>query len=307
VQTESSIPATRPGSSAAQAVAAYLAELAPNTRRFVLARLRKAAPLLAGPDQTVDWHALDRARLGQLRDELKACGTTPTTIPEHQADELQLARGLPVPNNRPARGRVLPPKAVAALFASCWQDRSATGVRDLALLHGIYDGGLSTAELAGLHLDDYSPAPPMLQVHPARSARYRQVELVRTVPVPGWAKALVDDWARSAGLTSGLVLRRFRKGGWLVYEAGDDGEVRARGMSADAIADVVSTYACPLGWDLAPHNLRRTFAKLARSGQAPLEQIQLALGHQSIQTTQRYLRSDLDLAEAACDRLGIRV
>ena len=78
-------------------------------------------------------------------------------------------------------------------------------------------------------------------------------------------------------------------------------------MSADAIADVVATYAGPLGWDLAPHDLRRTFAKLARGGHAPLEQIQLALGHQSIQTTQRYLGSELDLADAACDRLGIRL
>ena len=67
------------------------------------------------------------------------------------------------------------------------------------------------------------------------------------------------------------------------------------------------SYARPLGWELAPHDLRRTFAKLARSGQAPLEQIQLALGHQNIQTTQRYLGSELDLADAACDRLGIRV
>ena len=54
-------------------------------------------------------------------------------------------------------------------------------------------------------------------------------------------------------------------------------------------------------------DLRRTFAKLARGGHAPLEQIQLALGHQSIQTTQRYLGSELDLADAACDRLGIRL
>ena len=100
---------------------------------------------------------------------------------------------------------------------------------------------------------------------------------------------------------------RFRKGGWLVYETTADGEARPPGMSADAIADVVTTYARPLGWNLAPHDLRRTFAKLARSGQAPLEQIQLALGHQNIQTTQRYLGSELDLADAACDRLGIRL
>src|SRR6202048_2736213 len=129
-----------------------------------------------------------------------------------------------------------------------------------------------------------------------------------TVPVPGWAKALVDAWALAAGLSSGLVLRRFRKGRWLVYDASADGEVKvSRGMSADAIADVVTTHARPHGWDLSPHDLRRTFAKLARSGQAPLEQIQLALGHQNIQTTQRYLGSELDLADAACDRLGIRL
>jgi hypothetical protein len=41
-------------------------------------------------------------------------------------------------------------------------------------------------------------------------------------------------------------------------------------MSTDAIVDVVTTYAWPRGWDLAPHGVGRTFAKLARSGQAPL-------------------------------------
>src|SRR5262249_6387966 len=90
-----------------------------------------------------------------------------------------------------------------------------------------------------------------------------------------------------------------RKGGWLVYETGPDGVGRGAGMSADAIADVVTTYARPFGWELAPHDLRRTFAKLARSGQALLEQIQLALGHQNIQTTQRYLGSELDLVDEA--------
>src|SRR5437899_12131098 len=65
---------------------------------------------------------------------------------------------------------------------------------------------------------------------------------VRTVPVPGWAKSLLDHWAREADLRSGPVLRRFRKGGWLVYETSADGVTRARGMSADAIADVVSCY-----------------------------------------------------------------
>ena len=40
---------------------------------------------------------------------------------------------------------------------------------------------------------------------------------------------------------------------------------------------------------ITPHDLRRTFAKLAHLGRAPLEQIQISLGHASIQTTERYL------------------
>ncbi len=55
-----------------------------------------------------------------------------------------------------------------------------------------------------------------------------------------------------------------------------------------------------------PHNLRRTFAKLAHQGRAPLEQIQVSLGHASIQTTERYLGLKQNLHDAPCDRLGIR-
>ena len=51
----------------------------------------------------------------------------------------------------------------------------------------------------------------------------------------------------------------------------------------------------------------RTFAKLAHRGQAALEQIQLSLGHSSIQTTERCLGVRQDLADALCDRLGLHV
>jgi integrase len=177
------------------------------------------------------------------------------------------------------------------------------GVRDRGILSLLIGCGLRRDELANLtfaHLQQ-------------RDNRWVLSDLVgkgrrvRTVPVPGWAKALIDRWAAEAGLSDGPVFRRFRKGGCLVYETTADRETRIAGMSADAIADVVTTYARPFGWNLAPHDLRRTFAKLARSGQAPLEQIQLALGHQNIQTTQHDLGSELDLSDAACDRLGIRL
>jgi len=163
-----------------------------------LARLRKVAPLLAGPDGTVAWHDLGHVRLSWIRDRLQSDGTTPLMInltlivlrgvaragaelgfiSEERADSLHLVRGLPVPHNRPALGQVLAPNVVVAVFAVCWQDRSIAGLRDLVLLHGIYWAGLSTAELASLRVDDYTPSPPLLQVHSARSARQRRVELV---------------------------------------------------------------------------------------------------------------------------------
>ena len=39
---------------------------------------------------------------------------------------------------------------------------------------------------------------------------------------------------------------------------------------------------------IAPHDLRRTCAKLCRAAGGELEQIQLLLGHASVQTTERY-------------------
>jgi integrase len=44
--------------------------------------------------------------------------------------------------------------------------------------------------------------------------------------------------------------------------------------------------------DVCAGDLRRTFAKLAHKGGAPIDPIQPSLGHNSIQTTARYLGVD---------------
>jgi site-specific recombinase XerD len=76
-------------------------------------------------------------------------------------------------------------------------------------------------------------------------------------------------------------------------------------MSTKAVRKVVKEYAEMVEIAIAPHDLRCTYAKLARKGGAPLEQIQITLGHQSLNTTQKYLGTDLDYAQAACDYIGI--
>jgi integrase len=49
------------------------------------------------------------------------------------------------------------------------------------------------------------------------------------------------------------------------------------------------------------HDLRRTCAKLCRKSGGDLEQIKFLLGHSSIQTTERYLGSEQDIAVAVND------
>ena len=56
---------------------------------------------------------------------------------------------------------------------------------------------------------------------------------------------------------------------------------------------------------LAPHDLRRTCAKLCRVSGGDLEQIQFLLGHASVQTTERYLGTRQNLVQAVNDNLPV--
>ena len=68
---------------------------------------------------------------------------------------------------------------------------------------------------------------------------------------------------------------------------------------------MVAEYAEETGLQVAAHDLRRTFAKLAHKGGAALDQIQLTLGHSSIRTTEQYLGVEQNLTQAPCDVLGL--
>jgi integrase len=80
------------------------------------------------------------------------------------------------------------------------------------------------------------------------------------------------------------------------------------GITPQAIYNIIVGYAGELQKNgVAPHDLRRTFAKLAHKGGAAIDQIQLSLGHESIQTTEEYLGVEQDLTDAPCDHLGLRL
>lgn len=77
-------------------------------------------------------------------------------------------------------------------------------------------------------------------------------------------------------------------------------------MTAKVLWDVVRNAAAAAGINkLAPHDLRRTCARLCHLAGGELDQIQFLLGHVSIQTTERYLGCKQKLRGAVNDRLGI--
>jgi hypothetical protein len=101
---------------------------------------------------------------------------------------------------------------------------------------------------------------------------------------------------RRVGVTEGTVFRAINKAG----------RVWGDGMTAKVLWDVVRTAASDAGIDkLAPHDLRRTCARLCHLAGGELDQIQVLLGHVSIQTTEHYLGCKQRLRCAVNDRLGI--
>ena len=88
---------------------------------------------------------------------------------------------------------------------------------------------------------------------------------------------------------------------------------RSRSLVGDRLGEKVvwqmlREYAAEIGVPgLAPHDLRRTCAKLCRVAGGELEQIQMLLGHASVQTTERYLGTRQDLVHAPNDAIRLRV
>ena len=79
------------------------------------------------------------------------------------------------------------------------------------------------------------------------------------------------------------------------------------GVTQNVVWYVVKGCAKLAGIDkLAPHDLRRSCARLCHSAGGEIEQIQFLLGHASVQTTERYIGCKQKLGQAVNDRIGFR-
>lgn len=275
----------------------------------------------AGLDGWLGWYEqapeprprfFSKATVQAFRSELEARGLAPSTINVQLAAIRKLSaecadNGLIPPELAAGIARVKGVKSLGVRTGNWLTSEQAgrliaappaatvTGKRDRAILAVLIGCGLRRSEACNLTVEHIQ----------MRDARWAIVDMkgkggrIRTVPMPSWAKAYCDSWMTAAGITTGAVFRPVNRGGH---------------VCADRIANphtlwlCLARYAGQIGIpELAPHDLRRTFAKLAHKGHAALEQIQLSLGHASITTTERYLGVRQNFADAPCDRLQIEL
>jgi len=176
-----------------------------------------------------------------------------------------------------------------------WQSpapNTLKGKRDRAILAVLLGCGLRRRELADLDFTHLQQ----------REEHWVIVDLIgkgghiRTVPVPEWVKRTIDLWVAAAGISVGRLFR-------CVCRAGKHW---GNGVTERVVWHVVKQYARILGFaQVAPHDLRRSCAKLCHASGGELDQIQFLLGHVSVQTTERHLGCKQRIRGAVNDHIGI--
>ena len=168
------------------------------------------------------------------------------------------------------------------------------GKRDAAMLGLLLGCGLRRSEVANLEIERIQ----------RRDGHWAIVDLVgkaghvRTVPVPFWVKTAIDNWSSAARVGEGKLFRAIRK----------NGVMWGRGVTQNVVWYVVKNSAKRAGIEkLAPHDLRRSCARMCHAAGGEIEQIQFLLGHAAVQTTERYIGCKQKLGQAVNDRIEFRL
>ncbi len=137
--------------------------------------------------------------------------------------------------------------------------------RDRAIISILIGCGLRRSELIQLQAENIQQ----------RQGHWAIVDLVgkgghiRTVPMPGWVKSALDTWTSATGITKGRIFRAISRAG----------NVWGTGITQNVVWHLIRNACTKSGLErIAPHDLRRTCAKLCHSAGGELEQIQFLLG-----------------------------
>ncbi len=152
--------------------------------------------------------------------------------------------------------------------------------------------GLRRAELAAVRVDDLQRR----EEHWVFADLIGKGGHVRTVPIPNWVGSAIQTRLTAAEIASGNMFRAINKTGRLAPNA----------FSPKVIWSIVTSACRDCGLaGVAPHDLRRTCARLCHNAGGEIEQIQYLLGHESVQTTERYIGCKQRIRNAVNDQIGL--
>ena len=234
-------------------------------------------------------------RLSAIRKMLRE-GADNLLVDEQTARSGASAKGVSAPGRSVG---VWLTKQQAEAFVNSLPRLTLAGKRDFALVCLFLSSGLRRSEMASLTVDHLHQIEGRWAILGLIGKRNK----MRDVPITAWAKNAIDEWCTAAGIDAGHIFRPVNKGDNLAGES----------MTPEAIRQTIDRaigQANQTGAGLpaiAAHDLRRTYAQLARKGGAPIEQIAKTLGHESIKTTQVYLGSEQDFVNSPCDVLGLSI
>lgn len=276
---------------------AYLAGLAPTTRRVMRSDLDTIARLLTGgrydaASLGAGWLAVNRSVADAVRAQLLE-RYKPATVNRMlsalrgvirkawdlgylTAEEKERINGVPaVRAESLPSGRDLTAGEIAALFDVCARDATPAGVRDAAIL-GVFNNNPRRAEVAALEVADYDPATGRLLILHGKGRKERAIYL------DSGAMAALDAWLALRGDHAGALFHPVNKGGTID---------RTKGMTAQALYLIVDKRRRQAG--LAPfscHDFRRTYVGDLLDAGADIVTVQKLVGHQNPATTALYDR-----------------
>lgn len=289
---------------------AYLLSLnSPRSRQTMSSFLNIVARMLKAENlYDCRWSALRRhhvqAVLEMLRDADKAPATINTYLSalkgvateawaQKQLDvdawqQIRLIRS--VRGSRLQRGRALAREEIRALFAVCDADREAKGLRDAAIFGVLLGCGLRRSEVVALSMQDLIPREQAVRVLGKGNK-----ERLAFIPAGTWLR--VQRWIEQVrGEHAGPLFTRIRRF--------DD--VTDNRLTDQAIYYILDIRRLEAGLDkCAPHDMRRTFATAMLENGEDLITVKDAMGHASVNTTQRYDRRGEQRLRRARDRLDI--
>jgi integrase/recombinase XerD len=200
-----------------------------------------------------------------------------------RAVDIKNVKGETIPS-----GRDLKAGEFLALSHACYDDESAAGVRDSAIIGILYTTGLRRSELVELQLSDFDADTGKLTIQRGKGRKSR------TVYVSNGALDALLDWIIIRGESPGALFHPINKGGRIIHKS----------MTSQAVYNMLKKRAAEAGVsDFSPHDFRRTFVGDMLDRGVDIVTVQKIAGHANPSTTSRYDRRPEETKRQAAGKL----